>query len=188
MIVYDTAHTTGYEIVNCKSYEDIRVLADFDGTSRKEGWTPVHVRRDRVNRREAFKPADLPYSHDALMMRRSGFEALRDMLETYGEILPLATDDGVELWVHNILGVLDAHDLERSNIRHSDPTDAAVIYEHVFVPSVIGEAEMFRTSVNPRRVYFTDRFVERVKKLKLKGTDFVPLWSSEGPLPKGKSK
>jgi len=188
MIVYEGTHATGYEFVNPKSYDDLRVLADFDGTPRKEGWKPVHVERGRVNRRQACRPADLAFWGSNLIMRRSGMEALRDVFERHGELLPLATDDDVELWVCNVLGVLDAHDLQRSNIRRCEITGAAIIEEHAFLPSVIGDAEMFRTSVHPRYVYLTDRFVERVKKLKLKGTEFVPLWSSEGPLPKSKSK
>jgi hypothetical protein len=188
MIIYDATHATGYEIVNPANYDEMRVLSDFDGTPRKEGWRPVRVRRDRVNMRQAFKPADLAFRVSDLIMRRSGLEALRDVFEAHGELLPLATDDDVELWVCNVLGVLDAHDLERSNIDVIEGTSMVSIYEHAFLPSVIGDAEMFRTPVNPRRVYFTDRFVERVKKLKLKGTDFVPLWSSEGPLPKSKAK
>ena len=139
--------------------------------------------RARATPRQAFKPADLAFRVSELIMRRSGMEALRDVFEAHGEILPLATDDGVELWVCNVLGVLDAHDLECSHIKPIEGTRAVSIYEHAFLPSVIGDAEMFRTSVDPNRVYFTDRFVERVKKLKLKGTDFFPLWSSEGKLP-----
>ncbi len=188
MIIYKATQATGYEIVNPKSNDDRRVLADFNGTSRKGGWKPVHVRRDRASKRQAFKPADLAFWGDDLIMRHSGLEALRDVFEAHGELLPLATDDGVDLWACNVLGVLNAHDLAHSDIRPCEVTGAALIYEHAFLPAVIGDAEMFRTSVDPRRVYFTDRFVERVKKLKLKGTDFVPLWSSEGPLPKSKSK
>lgn len=189
MIIYDTTRTRSYEFIDCNTLLELRVLAAFEGNSRKDGWKPVHVNSLRATKREGYKLADLPYSHSALMMRPSGLEALRDVLEAHGEILPLSVDGGVEMWVHNVLGVLDAHDVERSHIRRSEASDrSAVIYEHAFLPAVIGDAEMFRTSVDPSRVYFTDRFVERVKRLKLKGTDFVPLWSSEGPLPKGKSK
>ncbi len=180
MIIYTTTRTKNYEFVHCNTLLECRVLAAFDGTSRKNGWKPVHVNSVRATKREGCKTADLPYSHSALMMRRSGLDALRDVLAAHGEILPLAADDGMEMWVHNVLGVLDAHDLERSHISRSEASDhSAVIYEHAFIPSVIGDAEMFRTPVDPERVYFTDRFVERVKKLKLKGTDFIKLWSSE---------
>lgn len=187
MIVYDTAHAKGHEIVNPINYDEGRILYDFDGTTRKEGWRPVHVYRTRATKREANKPADLAFYMEPIM-RRSGMEALRDVFEAHGELLPLATDDGVELWVLNVLGVIDAHDLERSHIRYGHLTGDQIIEEHAFLPDVIGDREIFRSSAGYRKVYFTDRFVARVKKLKLKGTEFVPLWSSEGPLPKSKGK
>jgi hypothetical protein len=188
MIIYNAGRATGYELVNPINYDEGRVLSDFDGTSRKEGWRPVHVYRARATKREAFKPADIAFRVSELIMRRSGMEALRDVFEAHGELLPLATDDGVELWICNVLGVIDAHDVERSDLRDIGIPGLYSIYEHVFRPEVIGDREIFRSSAGLRKVYFTDRFVERVKKLKLKGTEFVPLWSSEGPLPKSKGK
>jgi hypothetical protein len=35
----------------------------------------------------------------------------------------------------------------------------------------------------PRKNYFSDRFVARVKAAKLKGTDFIKLWSSDDSAP-----
>ncbi len=183
MNVFESRLANGYEMITCKSYDDIRILADLDGSPRKGDWTPPHVQRDRPTRRSGNKPADLPCRVNTLIMRRPAMEALRDVLEAYGEILPLATDDGVELFVHNVLGVREALDMERSDIEHVPETTIFFIRTPAFIESAIGDAEMFRVPIETNRVFYTDRFVERVKAAKLKGTDFVKKWSStEGPI------
>jgi hypothetical protein len=179
MIVFQTDHVTGYEYINCVTYDDIRILADFDGSSRKEGWKPPRVVRDRATKRSSCKPADLPFGSGGFYMRRSGLDALRDVLEKHGEILPLATDDGVELWVHNVMVVIDALDKERSILEPIEGTDIVKLRDPVFIESSIGDAEIFMLATKPHRVYYTDRFVKRVKAAKLKGTDFFKRWSSE---------
>lgn len=56
------------------------------------------------------KPSDFPWLIDqALAMRRAAVDALQDMLSSHGEVLPLASDDGVELFVLNTI-VIDALD------------------------------------------------------------------------------
>jgi hypothetical protein len=183
MIIYNRLNTTGYEFVTCASYEVIRLFADFDGTSRKEGWVPPLVERGPATKRSGNKPADLPYAHVAFLLRRSAVEALKDVLEAHGELLPVATEDGVELFVHNALGTRNVLDMERTEMHHVEGTSIVYIKKPAFIESAIGDAEIFRVPEEPREVFYTDRFVARVKAAKLKGTDFTPLWSStEGPI------
>jgi len=179
MIIFKRDHVTGYEIANCVNYDDLKFLIDFNGTSRKEGWTPPRMYRERASKRSSNKAADLPFHSYGLIMRRSAVDALRDVLEKHGEILPLATDDGVELWVHNVMVVIDALDKERSILEPIEGTDVVKLRDPVFIESNIGDAEIFKLSTRPQRVYYTDRFVKRVKAAKLKGTNFDKVWSSE---------
>ena len=185
MNVYRSTQATGYEIVHPTKLNDLRAL-DFDGSSVKEGWVPPNVYRLRATKRGSNKPADLPFSVNTLIMRRSALDALRDVLDAYGEVLPLHTDDEVELFVLNIRVVIDALDVERSEIERIPNTDIVAVQEHVFIESALQGVEMFRVPLVPHNIYFTDLFVERVKKLKLKGTDFIKLWSSDEqpPVPK----
>jgi len=179
MIIFEAQHTTGYELANCVNYDNRKIIVDFDGTSRKEGWTPPRMYRERANKRSGNKPADLPFCGEDLIMRRSAVDALRDVLEKHGEILPAATDDGVELWVFNVMVVIDALDKERSILKTIEGTDIVTLRDPVFIESAIGDAEIFMLATRPHRVYYTDRFVKRVKAAKLKGTDFDKVWSSE---------
>ena len=178
--IYYKLNAKGYEMINTvHGYDDDQALSDLCGPSRKHDWKPILVRRCRPSRREAFKAADLPYNHGALIMRRSAVDALHDILETHGEVLPIATEDGVELFVFNPRFVIDAIDKERSSYERVPETDIIWMRQYVFVESVIRGIDVFRVPFGPGRLYFSDRFVERVKAAKLKGTEFIKLWSSE---------
>lgn len=188
--VYERLNAKGYEIINTvHGYDDDEVLRNLCGPSRKHTWTPVLVQRDCPTKRGGCKEADIPYDHSVLILRPHAVEALQDVLEAHGEVLPLATNDGVELYVFNPRFVIDALDMERSEIeRTSESKTNFGIRKFVFIEKRIGDLEIFRMPYSYRQPYFTNRFVERVKKAKLKGTEFTKLWSSEDPLPKGKSR
>ncbi len=177
--VYDSMDATGYEIANTTSYEDSQILRSFDGSSRKDTWKPILMRLSRANKRQAGKPADLPCRYGSLVLRRSAVDALRDILDIHGELLPLGNEDGVELFVFNTRFMIDALDMERSEIERIEGTPVVSIRKHVFIESLIRDVDIFRMPFGPRQDYFSDRFVDRVKKAKLKGTEFVKLWSSD---------
>jgi len=177
--VFESLNTTGYEFANTETLAEARMLRSFDGSSRKEGWKPPHVTRKRVSKRGSCKSADLPYTHGSLFLRRSAVDALRDILDAHGELLPLTTDDGVELFVFNTRFFIDALDKERSVIERIEGTDAITIRKYVFIEPMIRGIDIFRMPFGSRNDYFSDRFVARVKAAKLKGTDFIKLWSSE---------
>ncbi|MBK9265394.1 MAG: hypothetical protein IPM54_37115 [Polyangiaceae bacterium] len=176
--VFHRLGAKGYEMINTvNGYDDDEVLRDLYGPPRKQDWKPILVRRCRPSRREAFKAADLPYDHDVLILRPSAVDALRDILETHGEVLPLATEDGVELFVFNPRFVIDAFDRERSTYEQIPGTSTLWIRKYVFIESAIREIDIFKMPMD-RGDYYSDRFVERVKAAKLKGTEFIKLWSS----------
>ncbi|MBK9262019.1 MAG: hypothetical protein IPM54_19725 [Polyangiaceae bacterium] len=179
--VFDTLNANGYEIINTVSndYDDVDALLNLYGPSRKRDWKPILVQRDRATKRGAFKAADLPYAHAAFILRRSAVDALQDILDAHGELLPLATNDGVELFVFNPRFVIDAIDHERSQIERPEGMTLVLIRKYVFIESAIRDIDIFRMPIGPRQNYFSDRFVERVKAAKLKGTDFIKLWSSD---------
>jgi hypothetical protein len=178
--VYDQLNAKGYEIINTVGgYEESEKLRNLYGPSRKHDWEPVLVQRDRPTRRGACKEADLPYTLSALVMRPRAVEALQDILETHGEVLPLATTDGVELYVFNPRFVLDALDMKRSELEYASPTSPFGVCKYVFIEKVIRDVAIFRLPQAYLHTFFTDRFVERVKKAKLKGTEFIKLWSSD---------
>ena len=178
--IYDRLNTKGFEIINTvHGYDDDEVLRNLCGAPRQPDWKPILVKRDRPTRRGACKEADIPYDHSVLVLRPHAVEALQDILDAHGEVLPLATNDGVELYVFNPRFVLDALDRERSEIEQIPESTGIWIRKYVFIESAIRDVDIFRLPYSYRHPYFSDRFVDRVKKAQLKGTDFIKLWSSE---------
>lgn len=179
--IYERLNAKGYEIINTvNGYDDAKQLWTLHGVSRKHDWTPILVQRDRPTRRGACKTADLPYSGTGLIMRRSAVDALQDILDAHGEVLPLATNDGVELFVFNPRFVIDAIDKERSIYEQYPEANLILMNKYVFIEEMIRDIDIFYQSFGQGEICFSDRFVERVKKANLKGTEFVRLWSNDG--------
>ncbi|HRI71552.1 MAG TPA: hypothetical protein PK156_45275 [Polyangium sp.] len=181
MRFYDHIGTTGYEVLHC-SNERWEEFLELDGTPRASTWKPIRVRRVRPSRREGFRPSDSPaYGGECLIFRRSAVDALRDMLDAHGELLPLEDEDGVELFAHNTWA-LDAFDHERTVGSRDENGRISLANNHVFIPSVVKDVDIFKQAC-PRagNIYVSERFLQRWKQAKLKGLDFILAWDSDLP-------
>jgi hypothetical protein len=138
-------------------------------------WVPVEV----VGRVRKFN--DYPcvgMSHPAFSQR--AVDALRDLLEPNGEILPLASPLGA-YYHFNVTKVADVLDLKRSEIRWNiEPITASTIERYEFDPRQLEGLTIFVLPESPV-AYVTENFVERVKKHGLRGFRFIKVW----PLPPG---
>lgn len=168
----------GSEWINCVNQADYEVFVGFDGASRGATWKPILVRRVRADEHHAFEPSDFPWlGSDALVMRRSAVDALRDILEANGEVLPLSTDDGVELSVLNAR-VVDALDEANSSLMKFPGTNRIMrIKKAAFVASKLEGIDLFRLPHRASSTYVSERFVERVKAAGLRGLVFNEVWS-----------
>ena len=111
---------------------------------------------------------------------RRAVEALGDLLEDNGEIIP-ATCEGDRIFFFNVTKVIDALDESSSEvIRFDDSSDVMSIDRHAFFREKLVGAAIFKIPQWPtRRVYVTDRFVERVESTGLKGFWFRRVWSTD---------
>ncbi len=184
MRIYSYTQTTGYEII---------LPVDGDGFDRfhrikrrRPGtkWKPIRVQRIRATNRQSGRPSDAPYMFSAagvLIFRRSAVDALRDMLDAHGELLPLEDTEGVELYAHNPRS-LDALDHQLSVGARNDEGQVYVPDNHVFIPSVVEGVDIFRQKQErSSSIYLSERFLQRWKKAKLKGLDFILVWDSDLP-------
>jgi uncharacterized protein DUF1629 len=179
MVIFDALNRKGYEIIDQLTYDEYDVFWSFDGTSRRDGWKPIRVKRVRADWDRACRPADFPWlGSDTLVMRRSAVDALRDMLDAHGELLPLETEDGIELYAFNVRAI-DALDKERSSLIYFPDGERIMdIRKHVFIPSTIQGVDMFRLPMRASSTYLSERFVQRVQAAHLKGLTFTAVWSS----------
>jgi len=180
MEMFKFLRAKGYEMINVPGgYDDFRKLDKLDGTPRKSEWKPIFVKRVRASLREGNRPSDFPSRVDTLILRRSALDALRDMLEANGEVLPLATDDGVELYVHN-MQTIDALDWNRSIFdSYEEFNPCPWMKKPVFITSALEGVDIFKQARVSNDLYVSNRFVARVKAAKLKGLEFTKVWSSE---------
>jgi hypothetical protein len=109
-------------------------------------------------------------------MRWSAADALHDILDANGEVLPLSTDDGVELFVLNAR-VIDALDEANSSLMKFPGTNRIMRIKKVaFVASTIEGVDLFRLPHRASSTYVSERFVERVKAAGLRGLAFNKVW------------
>jgi hypothetical protein len=176
--IYAPQGAEDFECVNTVDNVDYEVLLQFDGQRRASTWKPIAVRRVRADDRQGFIPSDFPWlgSH-ALIMRRAAVDALGDILDPNGEVLPLSTDDGVELFVLNAR-MVDALDEANSSLMKFPGTNRIMRIKKVaFVTSRIEGIDLFRLPHRASPTYVSGRFVERVKAAGLRGLVFNQVWS-----------
>ena len=179
-MIYLPRPADGYEGALCVDEDGDEYLVQTDGKACADTWRPVRVRRFSEGRDN--QPADFPWlGGNALAMRRSAVEALADIFEEGCEILPLATDDDVELFVLNVTRVIDALDMERSTIRRLPDggmiylIEAAAFHEHM-----VRDVDFFKLPTERvNNVFVGERFIERVRAAGLGGLKFEFSWSPE---------
>jgi hypothetical protein len=99
------------------------LVAEGAGKPRAATWKPIAVCRVRADERQAFNLSDFPWlGSDALVVRRAAVDALRDLLDAIGEVLPQSIDDGIELFVLNarVIDALDEANVHRVSLRATE--------------------------------------------------------------------
>jgi hypothetical protein len=179
MVIFQPLVAEGFEWINTCDHQDYEVFAAFDGQPRAQSWRPIKVRRVRADDRSAFNPSDFPWlGGHALVMRQKAVDRLRDILDAHGEVLPLATDDDVDLFVFNAR-VVDALDEARSLITKIPGTNRILHIEKVvFIEPAVRGLDIFRLPHRVGETYVSERFVDRAKAAGLVGLKFEKVWSA----------
>jgi hypothetical protein len=172
----------GYEILHCIDAEGWEIFSELNEKPAAKDWKPVRVRRVRGSLREGFRASDSPYrSGDVLIFRRSAVDALRDMLETCGELLPLDDEDGVELWLFHPRSI-DALDQDKTQGSRLPNGRIELPRIHVFLSEKVEGVDIFKLPARRAGdIYLSERFLQRWKQAKLKGLDFYLIWDSDLP-------
>ena len=145
-------------------------------------WRPVPV-TGRVRPSNDFPCINLlipAFSHRAV-------DALRDLLEPNGEILPLDSKSG-KFYAYNATTIVDALDKSLSEVIYfsssSSPDDvrAMDVEEYAFVPFKVQGVVVFRIPQLGTEVFVTDVFEQRVRENNLQGFDLQEVWSQDSPV------
>lgn len=173
MKIFEPLVADEYEWVSTDSYDDGQALL-FDSDGQAGAWKPIRVQRVVRNvGGRLFKASDFPWlGRHALVMRRNAMSALADLLEAHGEVLPLATDDGVELFIFNARRV-DALDEHNSSVERFPNGRILSIDKVAFVEAAIQGLDAFRlASYKVSSTYVSERFIDRYQAAGLCGLDF----------------
>jgi hypothetical protein len=179
--VFEATFREGYEWVMPERQEDLDILMQLDGATRGPGWLPIRMKLIKEDEGDLIAPrreSDFPcFGSGALVLRPRALDALRGLVERYGELLPLTCDD-TDLWLFNVTKVVDALDEARSKVVRFN-TGGMRIRLPVFRASAVQDVVVFKIPQALHGPIFVGRkFVEAVRSADLRGLDFEPVLTS----------
>lgn len=151
----------------------------FDGHSMKTEWSPLEMTllRDANEDHRDRPQSDFPSIGGVVpVFSKRAVDALHDLLEVNGELLPLRSESG-SYFAYNPTRIVNALLEASSEIKRFKDGNIMRIVRHEFQQDKLKGESIFRLTQHRVPVYVTDKFVQRVKDTGLVGFDFVPVWS-----------
>jgi hypothetical protein len=177
--VYQFAVQDGFEWV--LPYE---IFRKFDGTPRRNVWTPIRVRLLHEDEdKHPLAESDIPWlGAYAPVLRSHALEAVGNLLAEFGELLPLSSVEA-ELHVFNALRVVDALDLQRSDVDFFPNSNRIMrIARYAFVGDLVRQSAVFKVpQLLSHSVYLSGEAVRAIQAAHLKGVGFRLLWDDSEP-------
>jgi hypothetical protein len=132
----------------------------------------VEVLRDDPRYRNRPR-TDFPSFGGVPVFSQRAIEALRDLLEPCGEILPLRCHEGT-YFAYNVTRLVDALDEAQSELERFSSGRIMWIERPVFFPDRLAGEVIFKVPQSPNRTFVTDPFVRRIWERGLVGFDLQP--------------
>lgn len=116
-------------------------------------------------------------SSSPLIVTGRAANALRDLWERHGELLPVPSREG-EFYAYHCMNIIDAIDRQRCEFERSK------IVKYVFRPQVVRDQHIFlQAAPNEGPLFVSNWFVRRVESLGVRGFTFTPVWDDRiGPI------
>ncbi len=181
------ADANRYENLMLEREEDYdKVLDKFDGAPMRASWRPLRVRVLLDEDHKGRPPSDFPSLDGTIpVFSGRGVEALRDLLEPNGEILPLDCAEGV-YYAFNVTRVVDALDVERSELKLFDDGEIMNVAQYELRAQKLDAVPIFKLPQVARMYSFvTDEFVSRTTAAGLTGFDYREIWSAPSGIGEG---
>jgi hypothetical protein len=182
--VYQFAVQDGFEWVLPVNEDDYKIFRKFDGTVRKDLWTPTRVRLLREDEEERhLAESDVPWlGAYAPVFRPRAVATIGGLFTEFGELLPLSCDNA-DLRVFNVLNVIDALDLKRSDLEfYPNSSRVMRITRYVFISELVKGLTIFKVpKLLSHSVYLTGEVVQAVQAAGLTGVGFRLLWDETAP-------
>jgi hypothetical protein len=165
--------TEGFQDLALTKESDLDLVHDnFRGESMAADWVSLAV--DILDRH--LEPSDFPAMGSVPVLSGRAAEALRDVLERHGELLPL---EGGDYFAYNVTKLPDALDEDASEVKYARSGRVIRIVRYELRRDALQGIEIFKLPQQPRsNCYVTDAFVARVDDAGLVGFDFSRrVWS-----------
>lgn len=135
--------------------------------------------RGHVRKIGRLRKGDFPCWVDPLFSKRAR-EGLEDLLDPYGEWLPVITTNVGEFFVYNVTTVINCVDQERSRLARAADGLIYGARRLEFKAADIGDRSCFRVpeGITPS-FYMLGDVVDRVEALNLRGLAPLEIWDSE---------
>jgi hypothetical protein len=167
-LVSDADSFRGYLLANAA---DHGVLDEAYGKPQGPRWRPVRVKLERESRKR-LPPGDVPcifVGGVMLALSERAVEALRDLLEPVGELLPLECREE-PLWLYNCTRFVDVLDEAASDLdRFASSGRIMHIRRYAWRPEVEQETCFRLPQLHRSSIYATDRVVDRIRSAGLRG-------------------
>lgn len=152
------------------------VLSGLCGRPVGDNWTPVRVRMG------GLKPVGDVTSLGAHLpvFGPRAIEALRDLIEPYGELLPLHCGDQ-QWFAYHVTFFADCLDYEKIQGDRFDDGRMYAITSYAFLPARVRDLIVFRTPGLAGDLFVTEPFKSRVETAGLTGFRLPAVWPRQDP-------
>lgn len=151
------------------------IYSRIDGSLLADKWDPCYVMDYRKG-----KYTDFPYFCSGLLVfSKPTYDKIGSYIQDQVEYLPLIHAE-MEFIAVNVTNLIDCVDKERSVAKRLSSGGLLGYKKVVFIAEKIpADTMIFRLPESVLRIFVTDRFIELVKKHRLKGFQFTEVWDSE---------
>jgi len=181
MKVFQPQGQEGFEWIVPVNENDFEFLTTLNGTRHKNRWTPLPMRLITDDEGESFKESDFPWlGYHVPVLSDRARRVVEPLVEKDAELLPVACE-GRSLWLLNVCTIVDALDLERSEIMRFESSGRIMdIKRHVFYPDRLEGIDVFKLE-NMRRgsTYLSARVMRAIEAAPLVGYGFRVVWTDE---------
>jgi hypothetical protein len=155
-----------------------KIIVQLNGISSKNTWQPISMEIIHEDEGRKFLESDAPWlgSH-ALIFRQTTVQAMSQLLNEFGELLPLQCDEA-ELSLFNATQILDALDESASSIVRFSTGRVMTIERYVFHPEITKDRHIFKIpNLRASPTFVSNEFVGLWKSSGLKGLGFTKVWT-----------
>ncbi len=141
-----------------------------NGESVKDQWVQYSGQFYQYYGYTKHQSHDISQLNGALVFPENKLEKIKPLIESYGEFLPVSTEDGT-WFVFNTTTVINLID-EINSKREVDPGGSVTLRKLIFLEDMI-EAPLFKSDYDDRaQLYCTDVFKRLIEDLGWKGLIF----------------